>query len=90
MITVFKYTICLDEPRLLLPKSAQLLTVGAQGNKFCLWAKVDSEADLEERNFHVFGTGHEIPRNMGSDFDYIGTVFMHNDLVFHIFERLGL
>jgi hypothetical protein len=69
---------------------SEILSVAFQRDVFCMWAKVDTEAKTEIRNFEVFGTGHKIPREMGIDYKFIGTGFMDNGLVFHAFERLGL
>ena len=90
MITVYKYIIDPYNSEILLPNNAEILSVAFQGNEFCMWCKVDTERSVLPRNFEVFGTGHEIPRNMGIDYNFIGTAHMDNGLVFHAFERLGL
>jgi len=90
MITVFKYTIDPYSSEIELPIGAEILSVAFQRDDFCVWAKVDTEAKTETRNFEAFGTGHEIPRGMGIDYKFVGTANMDNGLVFHAFERLGL
>ena len=90
MITIYKYIIDPNKTEIEIQAQAEILSVAFQGANLCMWAKVDTEEELQKRNFQAFGTGHEIPRQMGMDFDYIGTGFMDNGLVFHLFERLGL
>ncbi len=90
MITVYKYTIDPNGSEIKIPCQADILTVAFQGDDLCFWAKVDTDKELRTRNFYAFGTGHEIPRRMGTDYEYIGTGFMGNGLVFHLFERMGL
>jgi hypothetical protein len=90
MKTVYKYEIYPDEPEISIHKDAKVLTAAFQGNTFCLWAEVDTENEYENRNIHMFGTGHKIPCEMGVDYQYIATGFMDNGLVFHAYERLGL
>jgi len=90
MHTVYKYEIDPYIPAIKMPKDAKILTAAFQGDSFCVWAEVYTENELEERNIHSFGTGHEMPYEMGVDFKYIATGFMHNGLVFHAYERLGL
>jgi len=90
METIYKYKIDPYTPGIEMPKGAEILTAAFQGDAFCIWAKVNPDAEKETRNFQAFGTGHTIPIGMGIDYKYIGTGFMHNDLVFHAFERIGL
>lgn len=90
MITVFKYEIPPYNAAIKLPIGAEILSVCFQSDTFCMWAKVDTEAENEERNFEAFGTGQEMPYDMGFDYKFVGTAHMDNGLVFHAFERLGL
>jgi hypothetical protein len=90
METIYKYEIDPYEPGIEMPKGAEILTVAFQDEAFYIWAKVNPDAEKETRNFQAFGTGHSIPEGMGTDYEYIGTGFMYNGLVFHAFERKGL
>ena len=67
-----------------MPRGAQILSVAEQNNKICLWALVDPYAETEAREFHVFGTGHEISIK---SLNFVGTALLNNaGLVFHVFE----
>ena len=64
-----------------MPLGAELLHVGVQHNRICLWARVNENARMVGRRFRIVGTGHD-----GADGRYLGTVSFHSgDLVFHIF-----
>jgi len=89
MITIFKYTLSkfATFTKVKIPVNAEILSAAAQGTNLCVWAKVDTEAETEERIFEAFGTGHEIPFDMGIDYTFIDTAYMSDGLVFHVFER---
>ena len=83
---IFKYQLHSDI--IMMPKGAKILTVMMQGDVFCLWAEVDQKAKLEERFIEKFGTGQEIPIDMGIDRSYIGTV-QDGSFVWHFYERVN-
>lgn len=69
-----------------MPKGSDLLTVEIQDGCPHLWVAVDPDRETETRVFAVYGTGHIINRYNKKKF--IGTVFLNNGLVFHVFEML--
>ena len=89
--SIYKYQLeVTDKQNIELPKGAEILTVQTHYGIVCIWALVDKEAEKEYRSFEIFGTGHNIPVDMGVERKYIGT-FQLNDgaLVFHLFERIN-
>ena len=90
MLTVYKYVVDLYDSEIELPKCAKVLTVAYQGEDLCMWVEVDTDNEKEIRYFHIFGTGHNIPYTIKSKFEYVGTGFLYNGLVFHVYERFGL
>jgi hypothetical protein len=75
-----------------MPKGAEILTVqrDEKNNHPTIWALVDPEQEKEERFFELFGTGHEIPYDMGVERKYIGTYqYQNGEFVGHIFERIN-
>ena len=90
MIAVYKYIINHSSKAIEIPDKAEILTVAFQGEDLCFWAKVDTDNVTRIRNFQAFGTGHKIPFQMGVEFEFVGTGFMDNGLVFHLFESVGL
>jgi len=70
-----------------MPKFSQIVNVGMQKRKLCMWVEVDEREDMEERYFRVFGTGHPIDISVK---DYIGTGMDDGlTLVWHIYEVFG-
>ena len=56
--TIYKYPL----PVTGLPKGARVLSAGLDpSNKLCIWAEVDPNAPLVDRQILLFGTGHELP-----------------------------
>ena len=83
--TIWKFTVpIIDRPVTVMPRGAEILHVGMQGDACCLWALVDpGEAD-EERAIRIYDTGHPVEQFPGR---HIGTFMaMQGRLVFHAFE----
>jgi hypothetical protein len=89
MKTIYKYTLDKDHNTILtMPKGAVVLTVDIQNEEICIWAKVDTNVETEERHFKMYGTGHEVLDN-DTDLSYVGTVqLMSGQLIFHIYEYI--
>lgn len=67
-----------------MPRDAQILHVEIQNGAHYIWALVNTDASLEARTFHIFGTGHPIPE---VPLDHIATWLMLGGvLVWHLFE----
>lgn len=64
-----------------LPKGAQVVHVGMQGTKICIWSLVNPGKSTVLRQFIVAGTGHVVR----SDAVYVGTT-MDPPYVWHVFE----
>lgn len=86
MKTIWKF-ILKPEIEIEMPKGTEILTVAAQRDEICLWAKVDPNMQREKRKFMTFGTGHDIP---DIEMKYIGTSQLSGGaLIFHTFEVIG-
>ncbi len=82
--TIWKFTLR-PGVKVQMPLGSKILTVAAQGQSICVWAEVDSnEAQEEEREIKVYGTGHDLPENH-HELQYIGTAFL-GSMVFHVYE----
>ena len=95
MKTVYKYKLPLDDyVKVIMPKDAEIISVGEQEQELVIWAVVDSTA-IEHRNkeFRIAGTGHPLSRNLSNRPDekllFIGTVQHSNGLVWHVFEVIS-
>lgn len=82
---VWKYTLDRAVNEIGLPSGATVLTVAAQRNEICLWARVDPRAEkVTLRTFRVVGTGHE---ELTGGETYIGSALINDGaFVFHVFE----
>lgn len=88
MFAVWKYELKVDDgPQIInMPAFAQVLTVQEQHGRLMLWAKVNTTVKLDQRVFHVVGTGH--PHDWMAEADYIGTLqAMNGTLIWHVFEK---
>lgn len=87
---IWKYAITPNQKHLILPLDAEILAVQTQNNEPFIWCLVDPNEELESRYFEIYGTGHQIHYDMGTERKYIGTFQLNNgDLVFHLFERIN-
>lgn len=80
-----------DKQEVNMPTCASILCVQTKDNEPCLWAEVDPDAPRENRMIEIFGTGKDIPCDMGVHRRYIGT-FQTGQLtilVFHVYERIN-
>jgi len=92
MRAIYKYGLSChsNQPAdVMLPKGAQVLSVGTQGDKVYLWAAVKvpsirSQIDLEIRRFNVYATGEPILDTDGPE-NFIGRV-TQGPYEWHIFE----
>ena len=85
MKAIWKFPIVItDEQKVLMPKSAQILSVQVQHGTPCIWAICDAEEGKVERTFVIHGTGHTCGCVVE---DFIGTFQMSDgDFVFHLFN----
>jgi hypothetical protein len=61
MRTVFKYPFRVDDRVVIrLPLNFEVLHVAVQDDQPCLWALVDTDEPSFDREFRIFGTGHEV------------------------------
>lgn len=65
-----------------IPRDAELLSVQMQGDTPTLWAIVDPEQRRTRRVLAVYGTGWDLPDDLGR---FIAT-FQHEPFVFHVFD----
>jgi hypothetical protein len=68
-----------------MPANAEILHVGMQGGRPCIWAQVESTNETEERFLWVHGTGWDISDTPVGQ-RYLGTAQTDDSLVWHVFE----
>lgn len=71
-----------------MPVRSKVLSVQHQGgDDLMLWALCPNGVKTEKRQFHIYGTGHNIPEH--KVLYYVGTALMYGgSLVWHVFERI--
>lgn len=89
METVYKYPFEIaDIVTVEMPRHAQILSIQCQNNVPTIWARVDIENGLEQRRFHIFGTGQEMSHNdWQTGWHYLATI-QQDVFVWHIFEAV--
>jgi hypothetical protein len=86
MITIHKYPIeAFGLVQMHLPKGAEILSGQFQDRRFCIWAKINTDNDLEIRNLVILGTGFGFPKDMNLKF--IATA-QDRIFVWHLFEEV--
>jgi hypothetical protein len=89
--SIWKFPLAYGGIKVSMPIDSQILCVQAQHNDPQLWALVDPLQPGVDRYFEIYGTGHEIFYDMGTERKYIGTFQVDNGkLVFHVFENTGI
>lgn len=88
-LTIFKYQMpVLERFKMQLPKGANIIRMDDQDGMFWLWAVVDTNAELEWRNFCAIKTGAPVPA--GLKLQYLGfcKIFVQMELGLYIFEEI--
>lgn len=86
---IFKYQMpVLERFSMELPAGAEIIRMEDQGGMFWLWAVVDTDAPLEQRDFMAFKTGASIPRDINLSYVGFCAVFVQMELGLYIFEVL--
>ena len=85
MKSIWKFRVPLSgTPTINMPIGAEILSFQTQDDQLCIWAIVDTEKDVEPREFLIVGTGHSFDE---SNAKYIGTTQQENGrFVWHLFE----
>lgn len=73
MRVIHKYELTIvDEQEVMMPITADLLTVDWQGSTPCLWASIDPAGERAPRRIVLVGTGHQVPPGL----KYLNTIQM--------------
>ena len=63
-----------------MPVNAKIIKIAPQRHEVCIWAEIDTDDLIEERQYMIVPTGQEPPVTI----PYFDTVFI-GDLVFHVY-----
>lgn len=94
MKTVYKYNLANKNfsniCTISAPEGAEFLYAGNQHEEMCVWAEVDTNNEMVDYQFEIFGTGEEIKIDMGVDRKYLNSVMLNSGYyVFHIYQRIN-
>lgn len=82
MITVYKYPMKITGKQTIqMPEDSLTILVAEQNGTLCMWAEVDTESPLEEKEFYIYGTGHEISHDGAM---HLGSAVVGN-FVWHVY-----
>lgn len=85
MKTIHKYPIYVGQNNCLsIPKDSKIILVANQKDFVTIWIEVDLTKEFEERNFHIYGTGHDIQKNVRHIESCIVDPF-----VWHVYEEVA-
>jgi len=89
--TIWKFPLGPNARRMLLiPVKSKILKVGMQDGEICMWAIVDPDAPIWEKEFRVVGTGWDLDESIFS-WEYLDTVIDEDKgLVWHVFANQGM
>lgn len=89
MITIYKYPLPINSTtHISMPAGAIVRHIGCDpAGEPCLWAEVDTDHPMENRIFHVMGTGHPCPEFAydGHPRDRFFGSFVQGVFVWHVF-----
>lgn len=88
MKTIYKYRIpFMEVAKVDMPKDALIIRVDGLDGALWLWAIVDTDNPIEERTFHLYKTGSEMPSNINLAFYHgCGAIFIQMELMMYVFE----
>jgi hypothetical protein len=81
MKTIYKYIITRNPIE--MPQNAVVVHCAKQDSYHCLWAIVDTDNPVEQRQFDIIGTGWVLEDDMRHTGTFIDGVY-----VWHVIERL--
>jgi len=83
MNVIYKYELDITRKQSIeVPIGCEILKVAEQNGGLFVWARVDTESEINKLPFVIYGTGHEIDMY---GFTHIDSVLMANGLVWHVF-----
>ena len=89
MITIWKFQLpIMERATVTMPEGADVLRVDGLDGKLWLWAVVDTEAVLVDREFLLFKTGASMDGS--GDLQYLGcgAIFIQMELMLYVFEEI--
>ena len=91
MKTIFKYPLQeVGIQQVDVQYGAEILSIQEVNGDLFMWAKVDTEHDIDQITIEIFGTGHDLReghKGDGIQRKYLSTVVCLSGLVWHFYEH---
>jgi len=91
MMTIYKYRLpFMEQATVEMPYDAIIIRVDGLDGALWIWAIVNTEAPTEEREFRLFKTGAEMPKDILENYVYLGcgAIFVQQELMLYVFEEV--
>lgn len=89
MKAIYKYRLPFQEKATVpMPEGANIIRIAGLDGALWLWATVDTQNPLVDREFSLFKTGGEMPDNI-EEYSYLGcgAIFVQMELMMYVFEK---
>lgn len=88
MKVIYKYRLpFMEVSKVIMPKDARIIRADGLDGALWLWAIVDTDNPIEERTFHLYKTGSEMPVNIDKAIYHgCGSIFIQMELCLYVFE----
>lgn len=89
MKVIYKYRLPFQEKsKISMPRGANIIRVDGLDGAIWVWAVVDTEQPLVDREFSLFKTGGDMPDDIDT-YSYIGcgAIFVQMELMLYVFEK---
>ena len=91
MKAIYKYRLPFMEKAVVdMPQDAEIIRIDGLDGALWIWAIIDTEAEIEAREFFLFKTGAEMPDDI-LDFEYqylgCGAIFIQMELMMYVFQK---
>lgn len=90
MKTIYKYRIPFMEKAIVsMPAESKVIRVAGVDGSLWLWAVVDTDKPMVDREFSLFKTGSEMPEDIDG-YRYLGwgAIYVQMELAMYVFENL--
>lgn len=89
MKAIYKYRLPFQEKATVsMPEDANIIRIDGLDGSLWVWAIVDTNNTMVDREFHLFKTGGEMPDDI-EEFSYLGcgAIFVQMELMMYVFEK---
>lgn len=90
MKAIYKYRLPFMEKSIVsMPEGADIIRIDGLDGALWIWAVVDTDAPLIDREFELYKTGGEMPNNI-DEYHYhgCGAIFVQMELMMYVFEKI--